>query len=387
MRRDSTHFYSRIADIGQESWTQLATGMGFYTSYPWLAWAERNPGFDATYVVVRDCEGQAISAAATYLWNGRTTPSMNLSYSPAHMVEESLGSKLSAAMQAKWLPCLLVGSRAGYHGALLVAPGETGARRSELVAALFSGIEKLARDLEASTIAFLYVPEKLASECHGVWTDVRDGLRAPLMAPQSVEAVLTPRGTGGITGSIGGASTRRRWNKEQARFQAHVERLEVARLSESIELITPLLGATQRKYGAPDSDGVIREWLLEQVPDLDPLSHVLLEYRGADVVGCSLSYIWEDGVYVRGAGFAENSAPFSFFNLGFYEPARLADSLSLPSVNVGAGGYLAKQMRGATPRYTSSLVVPPAESPAEWVDALQRPGWDYKDALAVWNRT
>jgi uncharacterized protein len=372
-----------IAEIGEDAWQRLARRDGFYLGYAWLAWAECDPSYVTTYLVARDAgTGVPVAAAVTYLWDGAAVPSMNLAYSPGHIAEENAGRALSPEEHRAFLPALLVGSRAGYHGGVVVAGELPGDRREAVLRQLFVAVEALAARLGAGCVAMLYVPMDHAVECRAAWERALDGPGSgPSLAPLSAEAVLDL-----AAGQRAAPAARGEWRRERRRYEDAVERVETARLSQCVDAIAPLLGATQRKYGSPDSDDDMLRYFAGQVPALDAYSHVLLEYLGREVVGFSLSYLWHDGVYVRAGGFDKRAARYSYFNLGMYGPRELAVDRGLPVVHLGAGSYGGKRARGAEPRFTGGLVRPPARIPADVAGALRRPGADYRQAVQVWGR-
>lgn len=372
-----------IAALGSDTWARLAHGRSFYLGYPWLSWAESDPLFDTAYLVVRDAAGVARAAVATYLWRALDGPSMNLAYSPGHIAEENSGRALSPGEHALFFPVLLVGSRAGYHGGVVVDPALDERQRAAALTALFAAVEETAERLDAASVAMLYVPVEHAAECEEAWRRaVADPDRRPLLATQSAEAVIVL--DGGADPDADRAARRREWGRERRRYQAALDRLAVLPLSRSVEIAGPLLAATQRKYGGTDSDEDMCRYLASQVPTLDPHSRVLVEYAGEAAVAFSLCYLWEDGVYVRAAGFAPDAAPYSYFNLTMYRPSDLARERGLSHVNLGAGTYTAKRARGAEPRYTASLVRPPVAASPALKAAFQTTGGDARQALEVW---
>ncbi|MEU5551613.1 GNAT family N-acetyltransferase [Micromonospora sp. NPDC047793] len=370
-----------VTEIGEDVWNGLAAGDGFYLGYPWVAWSETDRSFDTTYLVVQDAAGIPLAAVATYLWHGASVPSMNLAYSPSHMAEENLGRSLSPEEHAAFLPVLLVGSRAGYHGAVAITDDLTDDRRDAVLTALFTEVEALAARLGAASVALLYTPVANVAAYRAAWTRAvgPDG-PPPVAAPLSAEAVL-PVHVGEDSAATAG---RREWRRERRRYEAAVDRVATVPLSACVDVIAPLLGATQRKYGGPDTDADMHAYFASQVPALDAYSHVLLEYAGDTVVGFSLNYLWTDGVYVRAAGFAEGAAPYSYFNLSMYRPRELAAERGLGQVHLGAGTYGAKRARGAKPRWTAGLVRPPADLSAELVRSFASPGSDHQQAVRVW---
>ncbi len=380
----SVEFVQTIADIGEDAWHRLAHGDGFYLSYPWLAWAEIDPAVTSTYVIARDDSGVAVGAVPTYLWHGGAVPSMNLAYSPSHLAGENAGRPVSDTEHASFLPVLLVGSRAGYHGGAALCDALTAARRAHVLDALFSGVGVLAEQTSVACTAMLYVPVAHARECQSAWNRVvAEPARRPLVAPLSAEAVIVTADTGSQP-EIAGAAERREWRRERRRYDAAADRVEAVPLSRCVDLVAPLLGATQRKYGAQDTDEDMRRYLAQQVDALDAYSHVLLEYRGSTAVGFALSYVWDDGVYVRVAGFGERAAPYSYFNLTVYRPRDIAAAKGLQMINLGTGTYAAKRSRGAQPRFTAGLVQPPVGASPDLVRAFTTSGPDYQDAVRVW---
>ncbi|PWR09473.1 hypothetical protein DKT68_12000 [Micromonospora acroterricola] len=373
-----------VSEIGEDVWNGLAEGDGFYLGYPWMAWAETDPSFVTTYLVARDATGATLAAVATYLWGGASVPSMNLAYSPSHIAEENLERPLSPEEHDAFLPALLVGSRAGYHGAVAISAELTGDRRDAVLTALFTEVEALAARLGAASVALLYTPAENVATYQAAWDRaIGPGSRGPVPAMLSAEAVLPAPG-GDISDRAAEAADRREWRRERRRYDDTVDRVETVRLSECVDVIAPLLGATQRKYGGPDTDADMHRYFAFQVPALDAYSLVLLEYAGDAVVGFSLNYLWPDGVYVRAAGFDKLAAPYSYFNLTMYRPRDLAAVRGLSAVHLGAGTYGAKRARGAEPRWTAGLVRPPADVSAELAQAFAVAGSDYRQAVQIW---
>ncbi|MFF5177024.1 GNAT family N-acetyltransferase [Micromonospora sp. NPDC000316] len=373
-----------VREIGEQLWNSLAEGEGFYLGYPWMAWAETDPSFVTTYLVARDGTGDTVAAVATYLWSGASVPSMNLAYSPGHIAEENLERPLSPEEHAAFLPALLVGSRAGYHGAVAISKDLTAARRDAVLTALFTEVEALAARLGAACVALLYTPTENVAAYQAAWDRaVGPAGRGPVPSLLSAEAVLPAPG-GEVSDRAAEAAGRREWRRERRRYDDAVDRVESVRLSECVDVIAPLLGATQRKYGGPDTDADMHHYFASQVPALDAYSLVLLEHAGDDVVGFSLNYLWPDGVYVRAAGFERQAAAYSYFNLTMYRPRDLAAERGLPVVHLGAGTYGAKRARGAEPRWTAGLVRPPAGVSEEFVRAFAITGSDYRQAVRTW---
>ncbi|MCG5463621.1 GNAT family N-acetyltransferase [Micromonospora sp. MED01] len=373
-----------VREIGEQVWNGLAEGEGFYLGYPWMAWAETDPSFVTTYLVARDATGATVAAVATYLWAGASVPSMNLAYSPGHIAEENLDRPLSAEEHAAFLPALLVGSRAGYHGAVAISKELTGDRRDAVLTALFAEVEALAGRLGAASVALLYTPAEHLAAYQAAWhRAVGPAGRGPVAAMLSAEAVLPAPG-GEVSDRAAEAADRREWRRERRRYDDAVDRVETVRLSECVDVIAPLLGATQRKYGGPDTDADMHSYFASQVPALDAYSLVLLEFAGDDVVGFSLNYLWPDGVYVRAAGFDQLAAAYSYFNLTMYRPRGLAAERGLPLVHLGSGTYGAKRARGAEPRWTAGLVRPPVGIPDELARAFAIDGSDYRQAVRTW---
>ncbi|AEH09298.1 MULTISPECIES: hypothetical protein [Protofrankia] len=372
-----------IAEIGEETWARLAAGRSFYLSYPWLRWAETAAGVDTVYLAAYSRDARVVGAVPCYLWDGGTVPSMNAAYDVVAELLTPNGVALSPPERRRWLPALLVGSRAGYHGGVLVDPALAPPERERVLIRLFRAVTEHAAGSGAGSVAMLYVPETHAAECAAAWRVALDGTPGPYAAPLSAEATVRPVTREPFATPTLSARSRREWYREERRFTEAAEAIGSAPLSACVAEIGPLLGHTQRKYGASDSDEAMTRYLAGQVPFLDSHSHVLLEYDGGAVVGFALTYSWGDALAVRAAGFSDRCAPFAYFNLAVYGPVRLAMDRGLGSVELGAGSYRGKFLRGADLSPTWSLVVPPAGAPPEWLTALTGPGGDYLAARAV----
>lgn len=376
---------SRIGDIGPETWHRLAAGHGLYLGYSWLAWAEQDRDYTTTYLVAAGESGIPEAALVTYLWRGGVGLSMNQAYDPLHLLVEPRQGTVSGPERDAWLPILLLGSRAGYHGGMVIDPGVDTARRAQLVNALLTAARSLADELAARSVALLYAPEKHAAEVLAQAS--ADGM-APSAAPLSAEAVipLEPAGTPPETLPVS-----HRQQLEQRRetriFADGGSVISRARLSECYEVMGPLLGRLQRKYGTNDTDAAFTGYLKRQAAFLDHCSHVLLEERDGEVVGGAFGYEWDSTLYIRGAGFGPRSGRYAYFNLVFYAAAELAAERGLTEMDLGTGAYRGKLLRGAVPRPTWSIVWPPEGTSVTWRAALCAPGEDYLAAVGTAHQT
>src|SRR5207253_474851 len=58
-----------IRAVPEGEWDALAAGRTFYASHAWLRAVERDPAFEARYVLARS-RGRLVGVLPTYLWDG-----------------------------------------------------------------------------------------------------------------------------------------------------------------------------------------------------------------------------------------------------------------------------------------------------------------------------
>ncbi len=367
-----------IHDLEPSRWDRVSADRTVYLGRPWLEWAELSDDYESRYLLAEEPDGTVVGALPSYLWRGGSGVSMNQAYHPVDLLAvPRLGAEAEADREL-WMPLLLLGSRAGYHGGVLVDSALPGPRRARVIARLLEAAAELATSLGASAMAMLYAPQAHAEECLAALANHAPGVPAPSSAPLSAEAVI-PVATVGAERS---ARRRRQWQREARAFAASGGSVHRVRLSECYREAGPLLGQLQRKYGADDTDESMTAYLEQQAAYLDPWSEVIIERRDGRLTGFVLCYAWGDTLHVRAAGFGPDAGSFAYFNLAVYEPLALAASLGLTWLDLGTGAYRGKLLRGAHLRTTHALVWPPAESSAAVRSTLQLPGEDYLDAVS-----
>ncbi|GAA1407420.1 hypothetical protein GCM10009639_56190 [Kitasatospora putterlickiae] len=368
-----------IAEVGREAWDRISADRSVYLGHPWLDWAEQSDEYRSGYLLAEDPEGRLLGALPYYLWHGGTGVSMNQAYHPLDLLAVP---RLGAAAEAErplWLPLLLLGSRAGYHGGVLTDPALPGPHRALVIARLLEAARELADRSGAGATALLYAPEPHAAECLAALERHCPDATPPEHAPLSAEAVIP------VDESARNHSGRRRreFQREARAFAASGGTVGRVRLSDCWREAGPLLGRLQRKYGEDDSDEAMTSYLEQQTAFLDPWSEVLVERRDGRLTGFALCYAWGDTLHVRAAGFDEDAGPYAYFNLGVYEPLRLAAERGLAWVDLGTGAYQGKLLRGAHLRPTHALVWPPTATSPQIRATLRLPGTDYQQATTA----
>ncbi|MFD4524306.1 GNAT family N-acetyltransferase [Streptomyces sp. NPDC058470] len=365
-----------VHELKPADWERLSSGRTVYLGRPWLEWAEGSDDYESQYLLAEEPDGSVVGALPTYFWRGGSGVSMNQAYHPLDLLAvPRLGTEAEADRHL-WMPLLLLGSRAGYHGGVLVDPALPASSRARVIARLIQAAAELAETLGASAMALLYAPQAHAEECLAALAALAPDVPAPSYAPLSAEAVI-PVATVDTERS---ARRRREWQREARAFADSGGSIHRVRLSECYRQAGPLLGLLQRKYGADDTDESMTAYLGQQAACLDPWSEVFLERRDGRLTGFALCYLWGDTLHVRAAGFAPDAGPYAYFNLAVYEPLALAASLGLAWLDLGTGAYRGKILRGARLRTTHALVWPPRGSRESVRSALLLPGEDYLDA-------
>lgn len=366
-----------IAAIDARDWDRLAIGRGLFVSHRWLRWAERDPGFAATYLLVRDRKDRLVGALPTYLWHGNGG-ALDAWYDPWRVFVAP--TVPGPAGRSSWLPVLLLGGRCGYHGDVLVDASLDISCRRAILALLMTGAEQVAADTGARSVALMYVAQPVADLVRQA-----GGPGAQLVAT-SAEAVISTD-VDNFDGYLRRFPSRRRTTlkSEISMFDRAEVDVREATLGQVHAEIGPLLARHARNFGGTETDAVATRRLAEQSEVLDSISRVFLETRGGRVVGFSLCYEWEGTLYVRSSAVDRDagSARFAYFNLAIYRPVRHAIEHRLREVNLGASSYQAKVGRGASLRSLWSVVWPPAEPGPATLSALAQPAAEAAEAQAV----
>ncbi|MFD5029802.1 peptidogalycan biosysnthesis protein [Streptomyces sp. NPDC058405] len=353
--------------MGPEDWGRLAEGTGLYQSYPWLHWAESSSGARPEYVLAHGGDGVLVGAVPTYLLSS-APDRFTTWYDPVRVFLAPHCDTTDAT--DRWFPLLLVGSASGYHSEILVRPGRD---RRAVARALLSGCLDLAGRSAARGTAMMYAPEAAALEAGAVL----GGPVAPV--PTSAEAVIPvtaeDRDLDDYLARFPSAR-RSKFKKEITAFRAAGGTTTRYALGDLVDRVGPLLGQLQRRYGDPVTDHEMTAYVASQERHLGAWSVVLAdETDDGGLRGFTLSYIHENTLYVRAAGFQEDleQPPFAYFNLAVYAPLRLAMENGLTAVDLGTGAYRGKTLRGAAIQPLWSAVRPPGDCPPQWYEALGQP--------------
>jgi predicted N-acyltransferase len=364
-----------IRDIAESVWDQLSSAnSSLYVSHRWLRWAQDDSSFCSRYLLARDAQDRLVGALPCYLLE-REARSVDAWYDPMQVFVRPHVSK--PADGSNWFPVLLLGSRSGYHGDVLVDPQLSSEQQSAVVRALIDASEHIAVEFGARSRALMYVAAPTAN------ATCRLGGRSGRTVPTSAEAVINTRWDSFDEYLLQFAKKRRtNIRRELSTFAGANVLVREMTLAQSYELVGPLLGRLQRKYGLTDTDQELTRRMAAQAAVLNDISRVFLGVRDGKVVGFSLCYEWRRQLYVRSTGFDGDagSAPFAYFNLALYAPLRYAIDHRLNSVNVGVSAYRAKIARGAQLSPLWSVLWPPSDADPASLSALEQPAAEAAEA-------
>ena len=369
---------SGVHDIPATAWNALGQADNLYLSHSWLRWADGDPAFHASHLLAWNDHGQLVGALPCYLWWRGREDSVNGWYDPVRVFIRPTASQPIDV--DRWFPLLLLGSRSGYHGDVLVATGLPPSQQALVHAALLDAAADQATEVGARSRALMYVPETSVDQVQRLLCPVARAV------PTSAEAVIGS-GWDSFADYLRQFAKKRRTNiqREITTFETAGVTVQETTLGDSYQRIGPLLGRLQRKYGFTDTDEAMTDRMAAQAAALDDISRVFLELRDGQVVGFSLGYEWRGQFYVRSTGFDADggSAPFAYFNLAVYRPLRHAIEHGLRCVNMGVSGYQAKVARGAVLAPLWSMVWPPADADPGSLAALAEPAAEAAEAESL----
>jgi uncharacterized protein len=356
---------SSLREVAPGDWARIAGRGGVYSSHPWLAALEGQPGFDARYLLVRTPAGGLVGALPVYRVEGPGSVSLYDHY--ALFVEPTAAG---VDLRGAWFPAFYAGTKAGYRGELLIDPRLDEATAGRVLTGLLWRLAAAADESGARSLALLYLTETAAAAV------------LPLLGP-SVRPLLSAAATHvavrwrSFEEYVAWLPAHRRYSVrgEIRRFAQGGHQVSVGRLSDCYEEAGPLLANVQRKYGHGSTPDEMTQQLARQCAALDEQSVVFQLRHGARLVGYALCFVWADELYLRTVGFdyIATGANAEYFMLGCYLPIRYAIEHSLRVVHLGTGSYEAKLRRGAVPTPLWSALVPGRPQPA-WEDGLE--GWN-----------
>lgn len=356
-------------------WRTQPHAAGPYMERPWLTWqAETNSGRSAWIVV--EHLGQVLLAAPVFEWTGDPVPSMNLAYSPGHLIEEVAGETLSEFEHDRWLPCLLVGSRAAYDGGFLTDTSLADEDMRRACDQLLEGIEFLRSHWLAASWALEYAPQALA---------------------QSLRAASESAGLTGVTSCVQSALalSDTRWPRKPKRVREQARQyrrflddggaITVERMVGLESEMARLTAAAQHKYGEPGDVRIFEDYFAGQAERLDQVSVVFVARSRGRLVGFSHGLVGRDGLAMRACGVEADGPSYTYFMAAFRAPHDYAVANRISHLNLGAGAYQTKMYQGCFPRYTHAVIRHPDNSPEAWLPILSQDAPDAVEARRTWS--
>lgn len=342
----SVQTYRRLSDAPPGAWRTVSSAGGLYCSEGWLNSHQR---FEPTYVLIEE-GGEPIAGAPCHtLVPGAFTARYDVR---EVFLSETAGLAAAPAVPDSILyPSAICGPRWGFKNHLLVRPDLTGPARRAALARLVETAQGFAREAGAPLLVFPYLAEPEVRELEDVLgpgaISALVGLEGYLEVPPSFEAYLA-----------GNPRRQSMVRRECRRFQAHRFQVELRRLSECRDAITPLVTASIIKYfpGATweQFSAAVRDLLIEgPIPHLDAASRVFVATRDGQPLACSVLFECDGVLYARMVGNdyqkveKESSA---YFNLLFYAPLRQAIQDGIRQIHVGLESMDTKVHRGCRVR-------------------------------------
>ncbi len=318
-----------LGGLDAEAWDRVV-GESFYSTAAFLDLCDMHGGASSGAAVVMGEDGAPVAVApyaaltdpptALYRWN------------------DVLGEHGLPALAADGL---LVGPRQGYRTQLPVVEGHD---RVDAVAGLVGQL-RARRAAAGGACVAMYVPT----------SDARALVAAGVGAqPVLLEADATfELPDGGFDAWLSTLPSKRRINvrREVRRFEEAGCTVVWRALSECIEQIPPLAGATQTRYGADAPASLWLRLLRMHLAAMGEAARVALCMRPGDdePVGFCLYYVHGETLYLRWAGFdyTRLGGAAEYFNLLYYSQAMLAPSLGVRRIHAGIKTIEAKALRGA----------------------------------------
>jgi predicted N-acyltransferase len=236
---------------------------------------------------------------------------------------------------------LLVGPRQGYRTQLPVAGGHD---RVAAVGALLEQLRERSLHHGGACVA-MYVPTSDAQAL------VAAGATAqPVLLEADATFELPASGWDAWLATL---PSKRRVSvrREVRRFEEAGYEIVRRPLSECVEQIPQLAGATQSRYGSSAPQDLWRKLLGMHIAAMGAAAQVALCMRPGDdePVGFALYYVHGETLYLRWAGFdySRLAGAAEYFNLMYYSHVVLAPQIGVRRLHAGIKTIEAKALRGA----------------------------------------
>ncbi|HEY1520780.1 MAG TPA: peptidogalycan biosysnthesis protein [Solirubrobacteraceae bacterium] len=345
--------------VSAGEWERLAVRRSFYLSRQWLSAVEQDTAFTSRYLLARDGTGRLVGALPVYLWKG--VGGVASAYYDTFQVFFS--HLVPDARRAEWFPTLLVGSRSGYANQPLLNGALAPAARQAVLATLLDRALGLADELDARSVAMLYLDRRSLDEWIGHVGDAKI-----LLTNADANLAVNWDSFDGYLGSLT-SDHRKKARREVRTFGELAPPASRVRFSSCYSEAARLTADLQQRYGHGESEAQLRGFFEAQVTHLDDHSQVFVCREESELRGFALFYDHEDALYARVCGFdsPRERNDFMYFNLGYYEPIRYAAASRRRSLALGTGSWKTKVLRGATlePLW-SVLFRPKAIDRTEW---------------------
>jgi predicted N-acyltransferase len=336
MNRFHHVIFSRLEELGENQWNQLATGESFYLSYPWL---QTYPGSDAYtpfYILVLDENETPAAAIPCYLVR-------NPDFYAPYNVYDLFFRNLPDVCRKDCFPMLLFGTRSSYVNGVLWNPRLSMQQMQEVGQAIRSAVAELIEQWNARLVAFLYLTQPAAQSL----VDCRLLDKPFVVTAANCRLMLD---FPDFDSYLDRFRSRRRWDirRQVRRFEMLGYEVKRLRLSECKDMLAPLFLKLQHRYGHQTTRDSAESMFSNQMRWLNELSLVYLCLSNNHPVGFCLFFRWKQSLYARVAGFDYDRLQndFCYFNVVYYLPIMDALREGMREIHYGTTAYEAKIKRG-----------------------------------------
>ena len=321
-------------------WEEVAAG--FYGTRGWLGVFT---DLDATFIAVREGERLAGGAAFYVVPSpGALSTAAGIRCVPTELTRlltDVSGTSSSPVPAAELYPYVFCGPPSGYSSRLLVRADASAELRASVTRALGEELVRFARDRDARSYAFVYLPPEETGEL----TSRVEGL-APAFGGTVCYLDL-----GGSFDEWAGRITprmRRTVLKERRRFEEAGLRVEVRPFDEIGDAVELFL-AHDREYGAAVDETHTRSVVERMRQRLQRQGFVLRAYHGGKPAAAVLSFVHDGVCHPRLAGFdydgVEKRAAL-YFNTVFYGMIEACLERGVKTIDYSGAALDGKILRG-----------------------------------------
>lgn len=333
-----------VARLDRSEWNRIAQETTVYGSCQWMAFLESDvdKGVRPRYTTLRDDHGDALAGLCLNFVH-EPPPGGNF-YTPGSLFEEVLPPELHPL--SAWSPMVLAGGAGEFRAQVPVRPGAGPDASRRSIAHLAADARAWSSEQGARGLSFLYLPlSEAEAAAEGLGPD-------SLVIYQDVEMIVMARG-GSLSDFVESLPGRRRRHlrREIECFQTPEVECRIDKLPDCVDEVSVLNARLMQKYGHGYDVARSRRYIERQAVCAGDLSLVLRSFVEGQPTGFALYYDFGPGLYGRIVGFDyELANRYEYFNLGFYQPLKLAYELGRTHLHLGLATADAKLARGATPR-------------------------------------